>query len=140
MPTISPLPHKTCLGSPVWRRDTATHTCIMVHIIQTGKQLLTRVQPPMHGFQRCFLAQRVIPPKVCGRLRMEEPHKWGRSTPSGRLAAGPYSAISTQMLMSGKELGLGINVSLAARFRVACRSETLAEGLAKIQAARSGPL
>ena len=64
----------------------------------------------MHGFQRCMLGQRVqqrhqrvpllapsralmdpvdgpnvILPKVCGRLRMEEPRKWGRSTPSRHL-------------------------------------------------------
>ena len=55
-----------------------------------------------------------------------------------RLAVGQYNAMFTHTLMSGKELGLvtdvcGIHVvKLAARFRVAPRSNALAEVLAKV--------
>ena len=58
-------------------------------------------------------------------------------------AVGSYNATSTPMLMAGSERGSGIDVhgihiiSLAARFTTATRSGTLADGLAKSQAARS---
>ena len=55
-------------------------------------------------------------------------------------------AITTPMLIVDTEIGLGIDVhvihiiSLAARFRVATRSGTLADGLAEIQAERNSML
>ena len=70
----------------------------------------------------------------------EEPHALQR------LAAGPHNAISTPVFLAGSEIGLSIDVHgihiacLAARFRVASRSNTLAEGFAKIQAARNREL
>ena len=56
--------------------------------------------------------------------------------------AGPYNAIPTELLRVGSVCGLGPDIlgihaiSLAARFRTASNSGTLANGLAKIQAAR----
>ena len=59
-----------------------------------------------------------------------------------RLAAGPYNAKSTPMLMTGSEIGFGVDVhginiiSLAARLRMAM----LTDGLAKMQAAHNSVL
>ena len=57
-------------------------------------------------------------------------------------AAGPYNAIPTDLLRVGSMCGLGLDVlgihtlSLAARYRTAANSGTLANRLAKIHAAR----
>ena len=56
--------------------------------------------------------------------------------------AGPYNATPADLPRAGSACGLGINLfrfrihSLAARFRTAANSNTLADGLAKISAAR----
>ena len=56
--------------------------------------------------------------------------------------AGPYNALPTDLLRAGSACGLGIDLfgihvlSLAARCRTAANSNTLADGLAKIRAAR----
>ena len=56
--------------------------------------------------------------------------------------AGPHNALPTDLLSAGSACGLGIDLfgirilSLAARFRTAANSNTLADGLAKISAAR----
>ena len=52
---------------------------------------------------------------------------------------GPYDVISTSLSMAGSQLDLGLDVhgihfiSLAARFRTATRSSTLADGLQKFE-------
>ena len=55
--------------------------------------------------------------------------------------AGPYNAIPTDLVRAGSACGLGTYfgiriLSLAARFGTAANSNTLADGLAKIRAAR----
>ena len=56
--------------------------------------------------------------------------------------AGPYNALPIELLCAGSACGLGIDLfgisilSLAARFGTAANSNTLADGLAKISAAR----
>ena len=60
--------------------------------------------------------------------------------------AGPYNAIPTDLLRVGSVCGLGADIlgihtlSLAARYRTASNSVTLANGMAKIQAAREHDL
>ena len=70
-----------------------------------------------------------------------------QSTPCARadeFAVAAPSFWTTLKLTAGSELGLGIDVhgihmiTLAARFRTAARSNTLADCFAKIQAARTG--
>ena len=57
-------------------------------------------------------------------------------------AAGPYNAIPTDLCRAGSACGLGIDLfgirilSFAAQWRSAANSNTLADGLAQISAAR----
>ena len=65
-----------------------------------------------------------------------------RSMPYNALQAGPYKANPTDLLRVGSMCGIGLDVlgihtlSLAAQYRTAANSDTLASDLAKVYTAR----